>query len=93
MTDERIRNMPHHLILEGRARLSISGVEDVESFDESGVVCRTSKGTLVVKGSGLHVDRLNLEGGELSVEGCVDGLLYEDSAQNKGGGFFSRLFS
>ena len=81
---------PHHLILDGRARLLISGVSDVESFDEDGVVCNTSQGVLLVRGSGLKVDKLSLEGGELSVEGKVDSLLYEDTAPT--GGLFARLF-
>jgi len=92
MTDNQVRNVPHHLVLEGRRRLSISGVQDVESFDETGVVCATVKGTLLIKGSGLHVDRLNLEGGELSIEGNVDSMEYVDSENNRGGGFFARLF-
>ncbi|MDR0324880.1 MAG: sporulation protein YabP [Oscillospiraceae bacterium] len=81
---------PHHLILDGRERLLISGVADVESFDENGVVCKTTQGTLLVRGSGLRVDKLSLEGGELSVEGKIDSLAYEDSEQ--AGGFWSRLF-
>ena len=32
----------HHVILEGRESLSVSGVEEVESFDETTIVMRTS---------------------------------------------------
>ena len=92
MIDNQARSIPHHLVLENRRRLSISGVQDVESFDENGIVCATVKGTVVVKGSELHVDRLNLDGGELSVEGNVDSVEYVDSARDTGGGFFARLF-
>ncbi|MCL2083144.1 MAG: sporulation protein YabP [Oscillospiraceae bacterium] len=90
--DERHRLLPHHLILEGRNRLSLSGIEDVESFDESGIICHTSKGILFVKGIDLHVDKLSLDGGELSVEGTVNSLVYEDTPESSGGGFLSRLF-
>ncbi len=81
---------PHHLILNARNRLSVSGVSDVGSFDENSVVCMTSHGTLIVRGTGLKVDKLSIEGGELTVEGKVDCITYED-AQTQGG-FFSRLF-
>jgi sporulation protein YabP len=81
---------PHHLILHGRERLMISGVSDVESFDEEGIVCKTTQGVLLVRGAGLRVDKLSLEGGDLSVEGRVDSLLYEDAAPS--GGLFARLF-
>ena len=45
----------HHVILEGRASLSVSGVEEVESFDENAIVMRTAQGTLVVRGEELHI--------------------------------------
>jgi len=82
--------LPHHLVLEGRSRLAVSGVEEVESFDEGLVVLYTSKGILLIRGSGLSIDRLSIDKGELSVEGEVDALEYENR-QQKGGGFWSRL--
>ena len=81
----------HHVILEGRERLSVSGVEDVESFDESAIVMNTCEGTLVVRGEGLHIGKLSLDGGDLKVEGSVDSLTYEDAGGERGG-FLARLF-
>ena len=69
--EERNREMPHTVILEGRERLSISGVVDVQSFDEEQVLLETVRGMMVVRGQGLHVERLQLEAGELIVEGEV----------------------
>lgn len=63
--DERNREMPHTVILEGREKLSISGVVDVQSFDEDQVLLETVRGMLVVRGQGLHVERWQLEAGEL----------------------------
>ena len=77
--------------LEEREQLSVSGVEEVESFDENTIVMRTSRGTLVVRGEELHIEKLSLDGGELRVEGSVDSLTYEDGGR-EGGGLFSRLF-
>jgi len=92
--DEKIKKMElaHHLIMEGRERLSISGVEDVESFDETAIVMYTAKGVLVVKGQALHIGKLSLDNGELSVEGTIDSLQYEEETGSKGGGLLSRLF-
>lgn len=81
----------HHIILEEREQLAVSGVEEVESFDESTIVMYTCKGTLVVRGEGLHIEKLSLDGGDLKVEGAIDALSYEDSGREKGG-LFSRLF-
>lgn len=83
--------LAHSIALEGRARLSITGVEEVESFDESAIALSTQAGYLLIRGSELHIEKLNLDGGELLVEGTVDSMSYEDQAA-RGGGLFSRLF-
>ena len=82
--------MPHHIVLEGRGSLAVSGVEEVESFDENTIVMVTVKGTLVVRGGSLHIEKLSLDGGDLKVEGNVDSLTYEDEGREKGG-FLARL--
>ena len=74
----------HRLELIGREHLVISGVEDVERFDENGSV-------LVVTGEELHIGKLSLDGGELHVDGRVDSVSYEDGGR-EGGGLFRRLF-
>lgn len=83
--------LPHNVILEGRSRMSVSGVEDVDSFDENAIVMYTSCGLLSVRGSGLHIDKLSIDGGELTVEGQIDMVQYEDEERSTGG-FLSRLF-
>ena len=81
----------HRLELTGRERLTVSGVEDVERFDESGVVMTTAAGTLVITGEGLHIGKLSLDGGELLVDGRIDSVAYEDTAPRQGG-LLGRLF-
>lgn len=81
----------HSVVMEGRKKLSVSGVEEVESFDENTIVMSTALGLLVVRGEDLHIEELSLEGGELKVEGEVDSLTYEEDGRREGG-FFSRLF-
>ncbi len=81
---------PHRLILEGRNRLSMTGVLEVESFDEGTIVLATTRGTLIVHGTGLHLQLLSLDGGQVSVDGLVESMSYEEPAPT--GGFFARLF-
>jgi sporulation protein YabP len=81
---------PHNIILEGRTHLSVSGVEDVESFDENEIVMHTTKGNLIVQGEGLHIEKLSIDTGELTVTGMVTDLSYEKVSQ--GGSVWSRLF-
>ena len=81
----------HRLELVGREWLTVSGVEDVDRFDETGIVMSTSAGTLVVTGEDLHIGKLSLDGGELHVDGRIDSVTYEDEGRSRSG-FFSRLF-
>ena len=81
----------HRLELIGREQLTISGVEDVERFDETGIIMSTAAGTLVVTGEDLHIGKLSLDGGELHVDGRIDAVSYEDGGQERQG-FFRRLF-
>ncbi len=81
----------HQLTLEGREKLTVSGVEDVERFDESMIVMSTSAGTLVVSGENLHIGKLTLDGGELHVDGQIDAISYEEQRYGKGG-LLGRLF-
>ena len=80
----------HHLILEDREKLTVSGVEEVESFDENTIVMDTAQGILIVRGEDLHIEKLSLDGGDLKVEGTVESLTYEDDRRETGG-FFARL--
>lgn len=82
---------PHHVVIEERKSLTVSGVEDVERFDENTIVLSTSKGSMVVTGENLHIEKLSLDGGDLRVEGDVDSVSYEDDAGPGRGGFLSRL--
>ena len=91
--DSRARpEAAHHIILEDRERLSVSGVEEVESFDENTIVMSTTRGTLVMRGENLHIEKLSLDGGDLRVEGDIDALTYEDGGRDRSGGLLARLF-
>ena len=71
-------SLPHQLVLDDRRRLSVSGVSDVDSFDDTTVVAHTAQGDLTVKGQNLHISRLNTETGDLTMEGQIDLLEYTD---------------
>lgn len=89
--DKRTVKLPHNLILENRKSLNVTGVEDVDSFDEQTVVVYTGIGQLVIKGKSLHVNKLSLESGELTLDGEISSLIYTESHVT-GGGFFSKMF-
>lgn len=86
------QNKPHNLILENRKKLSISGVTDVDSFDEKTVILYTQMGELTIQGKNLHVNGLDVETGEMSVEGDIWALTYGDKDRRGSLGFFGKLF-
>lgn len=90
MANEMNQTQPHELRLENREKLSLSGVREVESFDENAVVLHTARGVLVIRGEGLHLKTLSIDGGQVAVIGTINSLSYEDV--QRAGGFFHRLF-
>lgn len=91
MADDKKGGIPHNLILEGRQSLSVTGVTDIDSFDEQMVVLYTELGELTIKGQNLHINRIDVEAGDLSLEGEIYSVQYDDSLPNRGG-LFSKLF-
>lgn len=89
MERKELQDKPQKLTLDDRRHLTLTGVEEVESFDENAVVLDTNLGTLVVRGRELRLRQLSVDGGQVAVDGQVDALLYEEKRQK--GGFFARL--
>lgn len=84
----------HKIIMTGRKSLQITGVKDVKAFDEKETELETSAGMLNIKGEGLHVRNLNLERGEVDMDGMVNNLTYTDIAsfKKKSESLLSRMF-
>ena len=81
-----------NILMEDRSRISVSGVEDIDTFDESEFVAITSAGALIVKGADLHITKLNVDTGELIVDGEFDSCVFNNSYGGKAGGFLARIF-
>lgn len=83
----------HTLNMIDRARLNMTGVTDVFAFDEKVIELETSGGFLDIEGDDLHIVKMNLDSGELIVEGHVTALVYqEQNTPNKKGSLIARLF-
>ena len=92
-TEERVRPRTRHtLTMDNRERVLITGVSDVGSFNEQEVILTTDSGDLAVSGEELHISKLNLDDGQLVVEGQIFALEYLDLQPQKGKGFFSKVF-
>ena len=81
---------PHRISMEDRKKLTVSGVADVESFDEKEIVMETDAGTLLVRGEELSISKLSVDNGDVNVEGYVTELRYEENTPRQG--LWERLF-
>ena len=90
--EKKIVKRVHNLILEDRRNVTVSGVSDVDSFDEQSVVLFTDLGELTITGSDLHMNKLNVETGEVIIEGEIDSVSYHNDTARGSGGFFTKIF-
>ncbi len=87
---EMQKTKKHSMMLDNRSRLSLTGVEDVNGFNDETVSMKTVCGTLIIKGEGLHIDKLNLETGDVSVDGKINAMQYLSTGEQRSK--LSRLF-
>ncbi|MCL1924975.1 MAG: sporulation protein YabP [Defluviitaleaceae bacterium] len=82
--EEKRYTTKHKVIIEKREKLFITGILEVMRFDEDEIVTETDLGMLLIKGENLHVNALNLEKGELEIDGKINGMNYaEEKIQTK----------
>jgi sporulation protein YabP len=81
----------HTMLMENREKVTITGVDDVDNFNEGEVNLMTGAGAITLRGSDLHINKLSLDEGQLVVEGHITGVEYSEP-DARGGGFFGRLF-
>jgi sporulation protein YabP len=74
----------HSLSAGNRESVTVTGVSDVVSFDETNVRLVTVCGILNLEGEGLRIHVLNLKEGTVAVTGRLNGVLYEDPDASAG---------
>ncbi|EOD01154.1 sporulation protein YabP [Caldisalinibacter kiritimatiensis] len=94
MNEKKAVNSRQNVILENREKLSISGVEHVDNFNETSITLATVKGAMIIKGNELNISKLNLEDGNVTIEGIVNSITYtnKDLSKSKGSGLLGKMF-
>ena len=92
MAEEKRKTGRHTVQIEEREKVRIGGVLDVMSFDEEGIMMETAGGVLWLKGNGLHMGKLDLESGDVQIEGVVDSITYSEGAFSEKHSLLGRLF-
>lgn len=81
----------HSIVMQDCMSLTVSGVTDADSFDDTKIRLYTECGEMAVIGEGLHVNEMNVDTGRLTVEGSVSAIVYGDRARRRKPNFLSRL--
>lgn len=86
------QNTVHNLIMENRKKISLSGITDVDHFDENTVLLYTQMGEITISGKDLHVNDLSVDTGEMNIEGDIWSIVYGDKDRRSPLSFFGKLF-
>ena len=81
----------HVIEVKDRKTVKITGVKHVDSYDDKEIVLETAMGDLIIRGSDLNINSLNLEDGSLQVIGLVENFLYTEEAGARRKNFFKRI--
>ena len=92
MIEEKRNAMRHNIIIEERKNAVISGVAEVDSFDEEKIVLFLSDCVLTVRGRGMHITKLSIETGDVNITGDIYTVEYSGDDERKSGGLISRIF-
>lgn len=76
MSENRVVFKNQNIVLEDRNRMTITGVEQVESFNDNTIILYTTKGGLSIKGEGLNISKLNLDEGNVRIAGLINSVTY-----------------
>lgn len=92
--NSNISSIMQNLVLENREKLSISGVNDVLSFDDQIVILETQLGLLTVKGENLRINKLSIDSEEVIIEGEINNLSYseKDIERKTGTSLLGKIF-
>lgn len=90
MPEASMNNAFHDVILESRKKATMTGISDVESFDEETIIAQSSCGEITVQGSSLKISKLSVESGDMIIEGEIHSIAYSEGKRQ--GSFFSKVF-
>lgn len=80
------------ITLLNREKLTVTGVTDVDAFDENKIVLYTDDDTILIEGNNLHLQKLDIADGDLIINGEICAFSFSGKGEKeKTNGFFRRL--
>jgi sporulation protein YabP len=92
LAEGKIEFKNQNILLEDRSKLTITGVEQVESFNDNTIILMTVKGGITIKGEELNVGKLNLDDGNVKIDGIINGIIYNNKDSSQKGNIIGKIF-
>lgn len=87
-----VKNQNHNLNMINRQKLDITGVVNVINFNEEQINLSTIMGQMIIKGKNMKINRLNVDNGDMCIEGEIIGINYLNKQSNNSESIFKKLF-
>lgn len=88
---QELQGLSHIIKLNDRKNIIISGVKRINNFDDKEFNIDTVMGSIVIRGEGLEMIKLDTIEGNVTIKGKVNSLSYSDVV-SKDNSFFMKLF-
>lgn len=82
----------HIININNRETMTITGVTDVITFNEDLVLLDTIMGAIHIKGKNMKVNKLNVDTGDMCIEGEVQSLAYTTKESKNKESIIKKLF-
>ena len=82
----------HIVNIDNRERISVTEVADIESFNDEAILLILKSGGLLIKGQGLHIQKLDLEEGRVLITGSIGSAVYTEKKDKQEKGFLKKIF-
>lgn len=93
MENKVIKSPQNHIIhMENRQRIDITGVINATEFNEDNIILQTQMGNLNIKGKSLKVNKLNVDTGDMCIEGEILSLTYTSKEAGNKESILKKLF-
>lgn len=91
--EQKQEDKKSNLVLDNRKKLSVTGVEEVISFNDETIILNTIIGNLTIRGGGLKMNKLDVQNGDMMITGLINSLIYSSNKGKKNSeSILSRLF-
>ena len=82
-SENKLEEPRGNIVLENRKKLTLTGVEEVISFDDEKILLNTKLGFLTIKGSELKMNKLDVQNGDVIIVGNVASIVYSSKEIKK----------